>query len=136
MTQRLMMQYLVDTDWVIEYMRRREPVSGRLVDLFPYGLGISIISLAEIYEGVLGADDPQGNERMLHEFLADVAIIQLDDTTCRIFARERSRLRAAGNLIGDLDILIGSTALRHNLTLLTNNRRHFDRLQGLSIISV
>ena len=65
-----------------------------------------------------------------------VAIIPLDDAICRIFARERSRLRASGTLIGDMDILIGSTALRHNLTLLTNNIRHFERLQELRIISV
>ena len=137
MTQDLrMMQYLVDTDWTIEYMRRREPVASRLMELFPYGLGISIISLAEIYEGILGTDEPQDDERILREFLDGVAIVHLDDVTCRIFARERSYLRASGTLIGDLDILIGSTALRHSLTLLTNNRRHFERLQGLSIISV
>ena len=35
MIQGLMMQYLVDTDWAIEYMRRREPVTNRLVELFP-----------------------------------------------------------------------------------------------------
>ena len=109
MTQGLIMQYLVDTDWAIEYMRRREPVTSRLVELFPYGLGISIISLAEIYEGILGADEPQDDERILQEFLDGVAIVHLDDATCRIFARERSRLRSSGNLIGDLDILIGST---------------------------
>ena len=73
---------------------------------------------------------------MLREFLIGVEVIPLDDAICRIFARERSRLREYGNLIGDLDILIGSTALRHNLTLLTNNRRHFERLRGLNIISV
>ena len=135
MTQGLIMQYLVDTDWAIEYMRRREPVTSRLVELFPYGLGISIISLAEIYEGILGADEPQDDERILQEFLDGVAIVHLDDATCRIFARERSRLRSSGNLIGDLDILIGSTALRYGLTLLTNNRRHFERLHGLNIVS-
>ena len=41
-----------------------------------------------------------------------------------------------GNIIADLDILIGCTAIRHGLTLLSNNRRHFERLQGLNIISV
>ena len=35
----------------------------------------------------------------------------------------------------DDDIWIGATALRHDLTLLTNNRRHFERMQGLSIVS-
>ena len=32
--------------------------------------------------------------------------------------------------------MIGATALRHSLTLLTNNRRHFQRINGLTIISV
>lgn len=48
---------------------------------------------------------------------------------------ERARLRAMGTLIQDMDLLIGATALHHNLTLLTNNRRHFGRLPGLNIIS-
>ena len=79
---------------------------------------------------------PQQNERRLRTFLDSVEIVPLDEEVCRIFARERGRLRAAGNLIGDFDLLIGATALRHGLTLLTNNRRHFERLQGLSIVSV
>ena len=65
-----------------------------------------------------------------------MTVVNLDEEVCRIFGRERSRLRAEGNLIGDLDILIGATALRHGLTLLTNNRRHFERLADLAIESV
>ena len=130
------LQYLIDTDWAIEYMHSREPVVSRLVELFPYGLAISIVSVAELYEGEINSTNPEREARKLQEFLTDLAIIPLDDAVCRIFARERSRLRGTGNLIGDLDILIGSTALCHGLTLLTNNRRHFDRLQGLRIISV
>ena len=49
---------------------------------------------------------------------------------------ERARLRAAGMLIPGMDLLIGATALRHNLTLLGNNRRRFGRLSGLRIIPV
>ena len=94
------------------------------------------MSLAELYEGEFRSTNPEREAFMLRGFLLGVKVIQLDETICRIFAGERSRLRASGALIGDLDILIGSTALRHDLTLLTNNRRHFERLQGLSIISV
>ncbi len=79
--------------------------------------------------------NPEREARLLREFLHGVEVIPLDDVTCRIFARERSRLRASGTLIGDMDILIGATALRYDLTLLSNNRRHFGRLAGLNIIS-
>ena len=130
------MRYLVDTDWAIDHMRRRARVVELLEEFAPYGLGLSIVSVAELYEGDFNSTDRQSEEYALRAFLTVVEIVPLDEAICRIFARERSRLRAAGNLIGDLDILIGSTALRHNLTLLTNNRRDFERLQDLSIVSV
>ena len=130
------MKYLVDTDWVIDYLNDVNRTVLRLDDLMPDGVGMSIVSLAEIYEGVFRGSDPQGAERQLQNFLNDVAIVPLDDAICRIFTLERGRLRAPEFLTDNFDLLIGSTAIRHDLTLLTNNRRHFERLQGLSIISV
>ena len=129
------MQFLVDTDWVIDCLNGIERVAQHFDGLRPQGIGLSIISLAELYEGVFGAADPQADESALQDFLADVEVVPLDPTVCRIFAEERRKLRTAGTLVSDFDLLIGSTAIRHNLTLLTNNRRHFERLQGLSIVS-
>ena len=37
---------------------------------------------------------------------------------------------------GDFDRMIGATARRHNLTLLSNNRRPFQRSAGRNLISV
>lgn len=73
---------------------------------------------------------------MLKKFLAWVTIVGLDPATATLFGKERHRLRQAGQLIGDLDLLIGVTAIRHNVTLLTNNRRHFARLIGIQIESL
>ena len=130
------MRYLVDTDWAIDYMDGVSLLVNRLDRLLPEGVALSIISLAELYDGVFGSRNPQSDERILRRFLASVEVLPLDESTCRVFAQERRRLRASGALIGDLDLLIGATAIRHNLTLLTNNRRHFERLQGLNIMSV
>ena len=129
------MRYLVDSDWVIDYQHEVLRTVSRFDAFLPQGVGMSIVSLAELYEGHLNSRDPQAQDRALLTFLAGVRIVPLDDAVCRLFARERRRLRSEGNLIGDLDILIGCTALRHGLTLLSNNRRHFKRLEGLNIIS-
>ncbi|MYA18898.1 MAG: type II toxin-antitoxin system VapC family toxin [Chloroflexi bacterium] len=130
------MRYLVDSDWVIDYLHEVERTAGRLGELAADGLGLSIVSLAELYEGLFHSQRPEADEQVLQAFLSGVDVVDLDEETCRIFARERARLRAAGNLIGDLDLLIGATALRHGLTILTNNRRHFDRIEGLTVESV
>ena len=85
---------------------------------------------------MLNSNNPVRDERDLTDFLRRYRIIDLDVHIYRIFGLERARLRAAGTLIPDMDLLIGATTLRHNLTLLNNNRRHFERLPGLAIISI
>lgn len=131
------MKYLVDTDWAIDYMNGILRVVRRYDELASQGVGLSIISLAELYDGVFGSVDRQRAEQGLQNFLDDIEeILPLDDSVCRRFAIERIRLRSSGNRIEDLDLLIGSTAMCYGLTLLTNNRRHFERMPGLSIISV
>ena len=130
------MRYLVDTDWIIDALHEIPAVVQRLRELFDEGIGISIISMAELYQGVFYADDPQASEARLLEFLSGYSVVQLDDDIVRTFARERGRLKEAGTPIGDMDLLIGCTALQRGLTLLSNNVRHFGRLQGLDIITV
>jgi predicted nucleic acid-binding protein len=55
----------------------------------------------------------------------------LTRSTLQQFARIRGRLRQQGTPIGELDILVAATALQHGLTIVTRNRRHFDRIPGL-----
>ena len=68
--------------------------------------------------------------------LEAVDVVPLDDAACRIFGEQRARLREEGNLIGDMDILIGATAISKDLTVLTNNRKDFRRIHGLNIVSI
>ena len=131
------MRYLVDTDWVIDYMHGRQPVVQRFDELSPQGVGLSIVSLAELYDGMLEAPDRLEAEQGLQRFLDEIEdVVPLNDTVCRIFAFEHHRLRTTGMRLEDLDLLIGSTAIHHGLTLLTNNLRHFERMEGLNIIPV
>ena len=129
------LNYLLDTDWAISHLHNFGRTVQRLAELAPEGIGISIVSVAELYDGVINGTSPERDDIALRVFLTGFEIIDLDMETCRIFAREKGRLRTAGMPIGDFDLLIGAPALRHNLTLLTSNRRHFERLTALNIIS-
>ncbi len=127
---------LVDTDWAINYLRGDAEVIRRLEELKQEGLGLSVISLAELYEGVFLSRNLQASEEGLANFLRRVALIGIDDETCKIYGRERARLRQEGKLAGDFDLLIGATALKHNVALLTNNRRHFETIAGIQLLSL
>jgi tRNA(fMet)-specific endonuclease VapC len=129
-------RYLVDTDWVIHYLNGHAEIISRIQEFAAQGMALSFISLAELYEGVFYSRDPGKSEAGLQTFLRGVELLGLDDETTRICGRERGRLRAQGQTIGDFDLLIGATAVRYGLAILTNNRRHFELIQDLQIISV
>ena len=57
------MRYLVDTDWAIDHLHGRRQVVRRLEELAPAGLGLTHISLAELYEGTFGSRDPEARIR-------------------------------------------------------------------------
>ena len=128
--------YLIDTDWIIHYLLGAAPIKKRLRELKPEGLAVSIISLAEVYEGVFYSRDPKASQKGFDEFLENVSIFGVDDEICQVFAKERGKLRKKSALIGDFDLLIASTCLCHEVTLLTNNVRHFERIEGLKLISL
>jgi len=50
-------------------------------------------------------------------FLEAVSVLPIDGTACDIFGQERGRLRREGRTIGDFDLCIAATCLRHGLTL-------------------
>jgi tRNA(fMet)-specific endonuclease VapC len=93
------------------------------------------VSLGELSEGVQYSRDPDQSQQALDAFLEDVSVLGIDEEVCKIFGRERGRLRKAGQLIGDFDLLIAATGLHYGLTVLTNNRQHFERVEGLQIES-
>ena len=73
------MKYLVDTTWVIEYLRGNQAIIQRLQAFGSEGLAIAIVSLAELYEGVFRSNNPTDNESVLKDFLAGVSILGIDE---------------------------------------------------------
>lgn len=131
------MKYLADTDWIINHLNGIAAFSRKLEEFALEGLAVSIISVAEVYQGIYGGRRPEQNEETFRDFLAQgVTILNLDEETCKIFAREQVRLRRLGMRVEDMDILIAATALRYGLIVLTNNAQHFHRVEGLEIISI
>ncbi len=128
---------LLDTDWVIHYLQDREPYAGRIEGLGLSRVGISAPTAAEIYEGVFFSRDPDGSRRRLREFLGEgILVLPMTHEIAVQVGRERGRLRQTGMAIGDFDLVIGCTARHSGIPLCTENRRHFERIEGLEVISV
>ena len=133
------MRYLLDSDWVIDALRGRRASArarSRIEQLAPDGIAISVISLAELSVGP-NLVEPSAQSRMeMLSFIEEFTLLGVDTTTCEIFGRVKASLQLRGQLIDDFDTMIGATALQYDLTLLTNNTRHFERIEGLRIETV
>ena len=127
------MRYLIDTDWVVDYLRGRPAALQLLASLSDDEVFISLITYGEIYDGVDQSTYPQTAEAGFRRFLVDVEILPLDAAVVRRFFRIRGNLRRQGTPLDDPDLLIAATALDFGLILVTRNRRHFDRIPGLAL---
>lgn len=125
--------YLLDADIAIDALAGRQRALHLLTRLAPDGIAISIVTAGEIYEGAYGAADPAARLAAYRRFLHTFPVLDLTDAIMERFAQTRAQLRRAGSLIPDLDLLIGATAVHHDLTVLTRNARHFGRIPGLTI---
>jgi len=127
------MNYLIDSDWVIDCLWGKRQATEQLDMILHHGVAISTISLAELFDGALGSHNIAQEFEKLTGFLEPFVKIPASEPIALRFAETRNSLRKRGMLISDMDIFIAATALDHDLTLLTRNVRHFSRVDGLRL---
>jgi predicted nucleic acid-binding protein len=108
---------LVDTDVLIDHLRGRRRLAADVERL-----GVSVVSRCELFAG---ADDPG----RLHRFLSPMVELVVDSDIAELAGTTRRRTG-----IATPDALIAATALVHRIPLMTRNRRHFDRVDGLRVV--
>jgi predicted nucleic acid-binding protein len=127
------MDYLLDTSWIIQVLAGRSEVANRHKKMNLSKVAVSYLIFGEIYEAAFNYTNPQAHLSSFRQFLAPYKILNLNDPIMEQFAEIRSHLRRHGEMISDIDILIGATARHHNLTVLTLNKKHFARIPDLKI---
>lgn len=125
--------YLIDTDFLIDATGGIRRAVETIARLEPEGIAVSIVTVAEFYEGAFRFLE---SEAVLAEFrmlLEPYRVLPVTDSVAGRFGRVRASLRRQGRLIPDMDLLIAATALEAGLTLVTRNRRHFERIPELRL---
>ncbi|MCP4357012.1 MAG: type II toxin-antitoxin system VapC family toxin [Chloroflexi bacterium] len=128
------MNYLLDTNICI-YIIKRKPanVLNKFTSFQIDEIGISAIVVAELTFGVQKSAYPERNQLALEHFLQPFEIINFDYKAASSYGIIRQQLQSIGRPIGPLDMLIAAQALSLKVTLVTNNVREFDRVQGLTV---
>ena len=114
-------KYLLDTDVIIEWLRRNEAVVAWLKAHDAAGdfLGCTPVSLAELYAGLRPRE-----EFIIDDLLRVLHCVDLDEVVGRKAGHYRQRFRRSHG-VEIADALIAAAAHLHGLTLLSLNQRHY-----------
>lgn len=127
-----MAAYMLDTDTVSFALRGQGRVATRLLGHRPSEICMSSLTLAELR---YGADRRRSRKlhRLIDTFTDSVAVADFDRVAAERFGALGALLTRRGTPIGTVDTLIAAQALALDLTLVTNNEKHFTRVPGLKI---
>ncbi len=128
------MKVLLDTNICIYLIRRRPPEVLRRFEEYEVGdIGVSSITVAELYFGARKSRHATQNTRVLEQFLLPLEIVEFDLGAAVAYGDIRATLEKQGTPIGPLDTLIAALAVSLEVTLVTNNSREFARVSSLDL---
>jgi len=125
---------LVDTDILSFYFKGDQKVVDKFNEYLREFdvINISIITYYEILGG-LKFKNAEKQIKEFEEFVNNNTIIHISEESAKISGDIYANLRKSGITVGTSDILIAGIALENELTLITNNERHYESIQGLNI---
>ena len=98
-------------------------------------VNVSFMTVAEMYFGAEHASWGDFRRRRLTRFLHDFPVIESTPEVCHIWARITAACERQGRRILIADAWIAACALHYNAPLVTHNRKDFEAVPDLHIIS-
>lgn len=127
------MSFLLDTNICSAHLRRPSGLAHRFMQ-HSGRLFVPTVVLGELYAWAFKRPDPSP---LLHlvddELLRDVDVLDYDSACALEFGKLRGQMLRQGEVVFELDLMIASVALVHDLTLVTNNTKHFQPIPGLRL---
>src|SRR5438270_7531199 len=122
------MSFLLDTDTCSAHLKRPSGLMHRFVQ-HSGGLYIATIVLGELCTWAYHRKNPAPViQRIENDLLPDVTVLDFDSDCAREFGKVRRTLLQKGITVSRLDLMIGSVALVHNLTLVTHNTADYQNI--------
>ena len=127
-----MARYLLDTDVLIDYSKRREPAVSRIHQMIDDGdeLGVCAVNLAEFFAGIAPPDRPYW-----HQVFTTLVYWDISAAAAERAGQFRYDYARQGQALAITDCLLAAVSLEHGAVLVTNNARHYP-IAGLQLLSL
>jgi tRNA(fMet)-specific endonuclease VapC len=125
--------YLLDTNIVIYCLKGHEVVNKNLLSHLNDPINISVVTLMELYYGAYKSKKVESNLAKIKTLENSIEVIPLGKEVVEIFGIYKAKLERSGTPLDDFDLILAACAATNNLVLVTNNTKHFKRIEGLKI---
>lgn len=121
---------VLDSDTCIGILRgRKEVLERRAIE--GDEVTTTWVTASELFYGAAKSAKPDVNAALVVRFLNTLPVLAPDLASARLFGEVKTRLATAGQIVADADLFIASIALSRGATLVTGNRKHYERIPGL-----
>ena len=124
---------MLDTDLSIYVINRRPLAALNSFNAHAGKICISTITLAELFHGAEKSGNQIRTRRRVDDFISRLNVLEYGERAAVHYGEIKSDLERRGLVIGPNDLHIAGHARSEALTLVTNNQREFDRVDGLHI---
>lgn len=123
----------LDTDILIDILRNKKEAVEWLEKNQEKELKTTIINVFELYAGVYRSTNRKDARKSVIALLESLVIINFDEESSEEAGRIHALSEEKGHIIDNRDIFIGVIAKMSNCELKTNNKKHFERIEGLNL---
>ena len=126
------MIYMFDIDMVSLLVRKNPSAIKNLIKREDDEICISAITYSELCFGL----EKKGSEKLYNEvssILEKFSIIDFDSSQSELYGKIRLKLEKSGTPLGDMDMLIAAAALSAGAILISQNIKHFSKIDGLKV---
>lgn len=127
-----MIQYLLDTNTIIYFLKGEFELEEKFTSIGSQNLFVSEITIAELRFGASNSLKSTHNHKVVDKIIQSYNILPIWNSLT-LYGNEKSSLRKKGLSIDEFDLLIGCSAVQNNLVLATRNVKHFKNIKNIKI---
>lgn len=125
---------ILDTDICIELLRGNKQIIKKRSET-EEPIGISFITVGELYYGAAKSIKPEYNKNLVEKFLLTVFIFESSCDSMKRFGQLKAELEKEGLRLADADLLVASIVQTVSGTLVSGNTKHFSRVKSLPLVN-
>ena len=129
----------LDSSFIIDIINGAEKAKQieKEIDESNYDMTISSPAIVEVIRGLYLESTSKNikpkEEEKTFELINSLAVLDLDKDSAVLAGRIEAELRNKGVILDIEDIMIAAICIKNNETLVTRNKKHFERISGLEI---